>query len=269
MYTVGAKHHLTYQTYDVKTKKWSDPIKTDYCTNGSFALSAYHDVDASDTKLMLCWEGSSGFIQSMTGSKDGFSGKVIPIDQLTDGKMTLGQIGASLFLVYKERNTRKMRITSYNTASFNSFKGLNFSGNPKEIANDTTIYEWSVTDFTVGHFSKKMAAQSDDYQNLGDMTMATADGEMHLVHRGGYTDLNNAYTEIFGLTGIYSAASQLSNGWGTLNQAGWTNESEMTEVNIDPASPVSMCSDGKTLTLVWTDSVSKTIQYIKGTYVSK
>ena len=43
----------------------------------------------------------------------------------------------------------------------------------------------------------------------------------------------------------------------------------MTEVNIDPISPISMSSDGKTLTLVWTDSKSKTIQVQQGTYTSK
>ena len=263
----GADNDLIYQTYDTKTKRWSNPHDTKQSTNGAFALSAYHDVEASDNKLMLCWEGSSGFIQSMIGDANGFSGKVVPINQLTDGEMTLGQVGASLFLVYKERNTRKMRITSFNTGSFNSFNATDFQGNPAP-ENNTTLHEWSVTDYTVGHFSKKMAAQSDDYQNLGNMTMATADGEMHLVHRGGYPDLDNAYTETFGLTGIYSAASQLSNGYGTLNQAGWTDELKMSKVNIGIKSPISMCSDGKTLTLVWADSKSKTIKYQQGKYSS-
>ena len=96
--------------------------------------------------------------------------------------------------------------------------------------------------------------------------MATADGEMHLVHRGGYKDLPNVYTEVFGLTGIYAAESQLSNGYGTLDQAGWTTEEEMTDVAINVNSPISMASDETTLTLVWADANSKTIQYKQGKY---
>jgi len=180
--------------------------------------------------------------------------------------MTLGQLGASLFLVYKERNTRKMRITSYNVGPFNAFDAVNFQDQPDPV-NNTTLYKWSVTDYNVGHFSKKMASLANEYQNLGNMAMATASGEMHLVHRGGYEDLSNAYTEIFGLTGIYSAANQLSNGFGTLNQAGWTIEEEMADVAIDPESPIAMSSDGNTLTLVWADSESKTIKYRQGSYL--
>ncbi len=261
------QNELQYQTYDITTKKWSQPINTKENCSGSFALTSYNDVAESNEKLMLCWTDQQGFIQSKTGNSKGFSETVIPVNQLTDGEMTLGQIGASLFLVYKERNTRKMRITSYNTAGFNSFDAI-FEG-MKFPTDNTTLHEWSVTDFTVGHFSKWMSAQGEEYQNFGDMTMATADGEMHLVHRGGYPVLANAYTEMFGLTGIFSSASQLSDGFGTLNQAGWTTETEMVEVNIDPTSPISMCSDGKILTLVWADSESKTIQYRQGTYSKK
>jgi hypothetical protein len=266
VYKKGAKNYLTYQTYDVKTKKWSEPIETKYSTDGHFALTTYHDMANSDDKLMLCWEGSSGFIQSMTGSANGFTETVIPVGQLTDGQMTLGQIGASLFLVYKERNTRKMRITSYNTGDFNSFDMI-YEGT--EIPDDnTTLHEWSVTDYPVGHFAKKMAAQSDEYLNYGNMTMATASGEMHLVHRSGFPSKSNVYTEIFGLTGIFSTANQLSDGFGTLNQAGWTHETEMANVNIDYTGPISMCSDGETLTLVWADSNSNTIQSKQGKYSS-
>jgi len=96
--------------------------------------------------------------------------------------------------------------------------------------------------------------------------MATISGEMHLVHRGGYPDLSNAYTEIFGLTGVYAASHQHSNGYGTLHQAGWTKEEEMGAISINPDSPISMCSDNSTLTLVWIDSVSGTIKFRQGAY---
>lgn len=262
---IGANGELMLTTYDSITKQWSKTTSLQQTTTGSIALTSYLDMATHETKMMLCWTTERGFIQSMNGDVHGFSGKVVPVNQLTDGDMTLSQVGATLFLVYKERNTRKMRITSYNTGPFNAFKAHDFQDNPAP-ENNTTLHQWSVTDFAVGHFAKKMAALADEYQNLGHMAMATISGEMHLVHRGGYKDLPNVYTEIFGLTGIYAAESQLSNGYGTLDQAGWTKEVEMDNVAINVNSPIAMTSDYKTLTLVWADANTNTIQYKQGTY---
>ncbi len=258
-------NELSYLIYNATNQTWSSPTKMGVSTTGSFALTSYNDMAAKDQKLMLCWEGASGFIQSMQGNEKGFSGKTVPVNQLTDGAMTLGQLGASLFLVYKQRNTRKMNITSFNTGDFNAFEAHDFHG---KLApeNNTSLHEWSVTDFTVGHFSKKMAALGNEYQHMGALAMATADGEMHLVHRAGYPDTPHAYTEIFGLTGIYSAANEFTNGYGTLDQAGWTLEKEMTDVSFGVDNPISMCSDGQTITLVWIDTKSDTIKYKTGTY---
>ncbi|WP_420572722.1 alkaline phosphatase family protein [Kordia sp.] len=263
---IGAGGELMLTSYDATEKKWSHTIPLGQKTTGSIAMTSYLDMATSENKLMLCWVTENGFIQSLEGTKTaGFEGKVIPVNQLTDGDMTISQLGASLFLVYKERNTRKMRITSYNTGPFNAFEAHDFQDNPAP-QNNTTLHQWSVTDFSVGHFSKKMAALADEYQNLGHMAMATVSGEMHLVHRGGYQDLPNVYTEIFGLTGIYSAESQLSNGYGTLDQAGWTVEQEMTDVTINVNGPVAMSADATKLTLVWLDAGTNTIQYKEGKY---
>jgi len=263
----GADGALERATYNASGDQWSALSSIHQTTTGSFALCAFEDIATSTERLMLCWAGTDGFIQSMLGDESGFTGDVVPVNQLTDGAMTLGQVGASLFLVYKERNSRKMRMTSYNTGPFNAFKAHNFQDQPAP-ENDTTLHQWSVTDFTVGHFAKKMAALANEYQNFGNMAMDTVSGEMHLVHRGGYVDKSNAYTEVFGLTGIYSAANQFSNGYGTLDQAGWTDEEEMTEVQIAPTSPIAMCNNGKQLTLVWADSSTGSIQYRVGGYGS-
>ncbi len=260
-----SSNNLQMATYNSSSREWSQPSSLNQSTSGSFALTSYFDIANQANKLMLCWVSDDGFIQSMTGDTNGFSGTVVPVNQLTDGPMTLAQLGGSLFLVYKERNTRKMRITSYNVAPYNSFDALNFQDQP-DPNNNTTLHEWSVTDYTVGHFSKKMAALANEYQNLGNMAMATASGEMHLVHRGGYDDLSNAYTEIFGLTGIYSSASQLTNGFGTLDQAGWTVEEEMSDVSISPDSPIAMCSVDDKLILVWSDSDGQTVYFKQGGY---
>jgi hypothetical protein len=256
---------LVYRTYDVTNQKWSEMFSLNFTAHGSFDVFAFNDVEAQCQKLMLCWNQVDGFMNSMIGTEKGFSHQIVPVGHLTDGKMTLGQVGASLFLVYKERNTRKMRMCSYNTAAFNSFQAFDFKGKPAS-QNDTTIYLWSRSDFEVGHFSKKFAADGTTYQHLGQPVMATADGEMHMVFRAGYPDKKYANTSIFGLTGIYSAETQMSNGYGTLDQAGWTNETPLNQIKMNPNSPISMSSDGKVLTLVWQDATTGTIQCMQGGY---
>lgn len=262
---IGAKGELMTASYNAAKKQWSALTSLKQSTTGSIALSSYNDVAEAKQKIMLCWVSANGFIQSMEGNEKGFSGTVVAVNQLTDGPMALGQLGASLFLVYKERNTRNMRMTSFNTAPFNAFEAHDFQGNPAP-ENNTTLHQWSVTDYPVGHFSKKMGALANKYQNLGKLCMAGIEGEMHLIHRGGYPDKANAYTEFFGLTGIYSAQNQFSNGYGTLNQAGWTLEQELTDININPESPLAMCSDGNTFTVVWQDGKSGKICVKQGGY---
>ena len=261
---------LSWSKRDDKSGKWSAPEKLDVKSKGSIALCSFLDYKDNQSKLMLCWTDGDGFIHSMMGTSKGFSGKAVPVGQLTDGDMTLGQVGGSLFLVYKERNTRKMRMTSYNVAPFNAFKAVNFQ-DAAAPDNDTSLHQWAVADYPVGNFAQKMAALANEYQNRGDMTMATVSGEMHLVHHGGYLDKTHAYTEVFGLTGIFTATNQWSNGYGTLDQAGWTLESELTNVQIDKKHDtkrglLSMCSDGDTLTLVWTDMNNQTINFMQGGY---
>ncbi|MDF1697608.1 MAG: alkaline phosphatase family protein [Saprospiraceae bacterium] len=261
----GNNGQLLFSAYNPAIKKWAEPHSINQNTSGSFALSSYRDVANSSNKLMLCWVDDNGFIQSTIGDASGFSGPLIPVKQLTDGPMALRQLGASLFLVYKERNTRKMRITSYNVGPFNAFEAVDFQGN-KAPNNYTTLHQWSPTDYVVGHFSKKMAALANEYQNLGQMAMATISGEMHLVHRGGYEDTPNAFTEMFGLNGIYTASSQFTNGFGTLAQAGWTLETEMSDITIAPTSPIAMCAGESKIVLVWSDTVSNNIVYREGGY---
>ncbi len=261
----GKDGELFTSSYSASKKEWTQVTSLQQNTSGSLALTAYYDMKSCEHKFMLCWVSSDHFIQSMQGTVTGFSNTVVPVNQLTDGPMTIEQLGASLFLVYKERNTRKMRMTSYNTGAFNAFDAVDFQDNPAP-ENNTSIHQWSVMDFTVGHFSKKMAALANEYQNLGQMAMATVSGEMHLVHRGGYSDTPNAFTEIFGLTGIYTATNELSNGFGTLDQAGWTKEQEMTALTLAPDSPIAMCSNQEMITLVWADTKSNTIKYQQGGY---
>ena len=217
---------------------------------------------------MVCFAGDSGFIHYLIYIDGVWKSDAADVGQLTDGPMAMAQLGPSLYLVYKERNTRHMRMTSYNLAPFNAFEAKAFDDS-KAPQNDTSLHLWSPADMHVGHFSKKMSALQNNYQALGRLALAAIEGEMHLVHRGGYKDTPGAYTEMFGLTGIFTAAKQKTNGYGTIDQAGWTIEETLPRVTLNPRSGIGIASDGHQTTLVWQDKTSKKIQYLTGGYSPK
>jgi hypothetical protein len=251
---------------------WSTPKPVPHAkATGSFALSAYTDptdATADETaKTMLVWRQASGFMQSCVFCNGAWQDQQA-VGQLTDGPMALAQFGPSLFLTYKERNTRHMRMTSYNLAPFNAFKALAFDGTAAP-QNDTTLHEWNAADFHVGHFARKFAAQQNDYQAMGGLALAAIDGEMRLVHRGAYSDTPSAFEETFALTGILTSGNAYSNGYGTLDQAGWTVETELPGVQLDPDSAIAMTASGDDYVLVWQDSKTKALSWRRGGYKAR
>lgn len=244
---------------------WNTAQSLGQATQGDIALAAYTDYADRKQKLMLCWAEAQGFINSMHFADNSWQAPQ-PTGQLTDGKITLSQFGPSLFLVYQQRNTRKMRITSYNTGPFNAFEAKAFNEAPTPN-NNTSLHQWSPADWPVGHFALKMAALQDQYQTIGPLCMAAIDGELHLVHRQGYADTPNANTCVFGLTGIFTASSPLTNGYGTLDQAGWTLEQELTTISIAPNAPLAIASSGTTLLLAWQDQGGN-MHYCTGHYTA-
>lgn len=233
-------------------------------TPESIAFTEYQDYADSAWKFMFCWSDSTGLISYQVYSGGSWQTKQ-SVGQYTDGPLQVAQMGPSLFLVYKESNTREMRMTSYNLAPFNAFDAQNFEDQP-DVENNTSLHAWSPADFPVGNFAKKMNATQNQYQSRGAMAMATIAGEMHLVHRGGYTDTPQAYDTFFGLTGIFTASSQWTNGFGTIDQAGWTTENELSDVQLAVDGPMAMASDGTSLFLIWLDQMSNTLKYKTATY---
>lgn len=249
---------------------WSDATSIQQQTSGSIALTSYTDDADGNGKLMLCWQTENGFIKYSIFNGGQWNATTGDVGQLTDGPMTLAQMGPSLFLVYKERNTRRMRMTSFNLAPFNAFKATAFGGGSAP-ENDTSLHQWSPADWPVGNFAKKMAALQNDYQALGRLAMSTIDGEMHLVHRGAYTDVPSGFSEVFGLTGIFTASNQLTNGHGTLDQAGWTVEQEHQWIQLDPSSGIAMTSNGQQFILAWQPAANSgaTMKFCTGGYKRK
>lgn len=103
----------------------------------------------------------------------------------------------------------------------------------------------------VGHFADKLSALQNDYRADGRLALAAIDGELRLVHRGDYGDTPGAFTEAFGLTGILTPADQRTNGFGTLNQAGWTRESAVEGTSLTPDSALALTIDSTGYVLIW------------------
>ena len=99
--------------------------------------------------------------------------------------------------------------------------------------------------------------------------MATIEGEMHLIHRGGFKDRPSAYTEYFGLTGVLTPNDALTNGYGTLEQVGWTEEEKLSTIQLDTESPIAMGSDGEQLMVVWRERKSGELKFMTGGYVRR
>lgn len=217
----------------------------------NLCLAGYHETDGTP-KAMACGQDAQGWIYYQIFDGAGWSAPQ-PVNQISDGPMALGQIGGSLILTYKERNTRGMRCVNYNLAACNAIKALDFQDNPAP-QNDTGQHVWAVADFPVGHFAKKFAALKDAYQSHGQMCLATIEGELHLVHRGAYKDTPQACHTCFGLTGLTAPLHQLTNGYGSLDQAGWTQETQLKGVTFVTDNPHGLCADGDTLVLVWRDA---------------
>lgn len=260
----SAENELQFASHE-NGSGWTNLQSLDINTPSDFALANFHDDSDGKDKLMLCWQDVKGFIWNLTYADRKWQDKLGEVGQLTDGPMALAQLGASVFLVYKERNTQKMRITSYNVGPFNAFEAKAFDNTPAP-ENNTSLHQWAPADFHVGNFAKKLAALQNDYRASGNLAMAAIEGEIHLFHRGAYQDTPSAYTEVFGLTGIFTPENEDSNGFGGLDQAGWTKERKLPEVQLDPESGISLSSDGERFTLVWQEMGSKRLLYRQGAY---
>jgi hypothetical protein len=252
---------LLYRTYNVKTKEWSQrSINLGFRSRGSFDLISFFDATTREQKLILCWIGSQNEMEYMLGAEHGFDRMIFKIGQQTDGNIKLGQLGASLYLIYKEQQTEKLRITTYNTATFNEVLAIDMRGNPAE-ENNAMLNCWPIADFEVTDFSKDKTVAS-----LGSMALAAADGHLHFIYGDGQSEENKTYTSFLGFTGILTPLDVHSNGYGTLKESGWTKEKELPQVSSDKNSSIALSSNGKVLTFAWIDTTSGTIKYLEGGY---
>lgn len=266
LFLVYTDHNNALQCSTYQNAKWSNSLCLEQAEVAQLSITNYKDYNDGKQKLMLVWQDkSTTAIRSLTYADGSWETKAIDVGQFTDGHLAVSSLGASVFIVYKERNTFQMRMTSYNTAPFNAFKAHDFKNN-LDPANDTTLHEWSPMDFPVGHFSKKMNQHQDEYLANGTLAMASVDGELYLAYRKRYTDTPQLATTLFGLTGIMTAKSEETNGFGTLNQAGWTREEIHPNIELSIESANAMGSSNKALMHIFKEKGSKVLSFRMAEY---
>ncbi len=264
VFTQSDTNKLCYVSY-LQTNGWSHIQTLEQNNIGYLATTCFLDYASNAEQVMLAWQNKkTNQISSIIYADGKWAKSPTNVGQYTDGPITASSLGASVYLVYKECNTFKMRMTSYNTAPFNRLETALSEG----VNNNTTLHQWSPMDFHVGHFSKKENQRQDVYLANGRLAMASIDGEMHLAYRGRYNDTPSAITTCFGLTGIYTAESELTNGYGTLNQAGWTLEEKHKDIVLNSSSALSMASNSDQFMMVYEEANTNVLSYVIGGYIA-
>ena len=98
--------------------------------------------------------------------------------------------------------------------------------------------------------------------------MASSHGELRLAYRQPYSDTPQVNSAIFGLTGILTASSWKTNGFGTIDQAGWTIPETLDGVTMDSDGAIGMCAYGENggFLLVYQESGQKDLYQYRGTW---
>jgi len=267
VFTQGKNNELFYIVY-TESNDWSEAISLAEKSVGHLTITTFEDYESNDQKVLLAWRNlDTNKIYSLIYSSGNWQKSKVDVGQFTDGPIAACALGASIYLVYKECNTFNMRMTSYNTAPFNTLKPKESQGSNVEN-NNTTLHKWSPMHFLVGHFSKRDNQMKDEYLAIGQLGLAAIEGEMHLVHHPRSPEQSTAFTTCFGLTGIYTAESEQTNGFGTLNQAGWTSEKILDDILLDPKNVLSIASNGNKMMMVYKNLGTNDLYYSTGEYTS-
>jgi hypothetical protein len=233
----------------------------------AFSIVSYLDYGDQKQKLMLAWS-ADGALQSQIFA-DGAWAAPVAVGQQTDGAIVLAALGTSLFLIHTASGV--MNVVSYNTAPFNV---VTSAGN-----SNTTQYVWSPSEFPVQHFAAgPMRAPGTDrslapYGGTGPFAAATLDGVIHFV----YAAMNEStlQTATFCISGVLTpqnpvnykqSGSGMSNGYGTLAEAGWSRQTTIDGVAISSASALAMAASGETVVLLSQKTSGAALQLSVGSY---
>jgi hypothetical protein len=232
---------------------WSAPQQVATAVQ-AFSLVAYLDYGDQTEKLMLAWSSASG-LQAQVFANGQWT-LPVAIGQQSGGAVVLATLGGSVFLISQTEGSASMNVVSYNTAPFNVVTSAGDS--------NTTQYAWSPSQFPVQHFAAgpTRAPGADDslapYQGAAPFAAAALDGVIHFVHRG--TKDSTLHTTKFSISGVLTPESPvnykqsgpgLSNGYGTLAEAGWSRQVPVSGVAVDGSSAMALGRAGSELILLW------------------
>lgn len=268
---------LTYQA----SSGWSPtPAPLGVESPGSVAMCAFSQPTGTGTgtlasDLMLVYADSNQALQSVVCS-GGAWGTPSPVGYQTDGSIALSALGGSVYLVYKVVGSSRMNCVLYNAAPYNQVT----PGGP----NDTVLNAWSASSYQVGHYRPakdihtpgEPEPKGNDYRAAGALAMAELDGEIHLVYP--HAANIGLHTTVLSLSGLMasemptisgmpssnvSPSSQYSDGYGTLAEAGWSDQE--TVAGAEGASPGSLAvsGTGSGLLLLYQDSAGA-LRYVTG-----
>ncbi|WNZ60974.1 alkaline phosphatase family protein [Myxococcus sp. MxC21-1] len=259
---------------------WSSaPTQVATGARGALSLVAFADGQ----RLMLAYRTEEGAIQSRIHQRGAWEGEVQVPGAFTEGPMTLGSLGASLYLIYRPTGGTHMSVVSYNTAPFNVVIPTSHSKLPGGDG-ITTRDMWSPSQFPVAAFTRQPLADSDGEPEpwnrpyTGGSPLATAEfaGVLHLVHPVG--SQLPLMTETFSLSGLMTPAKSVAyatqdpasfnDGFGTLAQAGWSPQSPILGAHGAPGGGLGMARVGDALVLAFQPEAGGRIHLREGRYLS-
>ena len=270
---------LNALSYGVGSGWSSAPTQVATGARGALSLVAFSDGQ----RLMLAYRTEEGAIQSRVHQRGAWAAAVQVPGAATEGPVTLGSLGASLYLIYRPTGGTHMSVVSYNTAPFNVVITPADSRLPG-VDENTTRDTWSPSQFPVAAFTRQPLADSGGepepwnrpYAAGSPLAMAELAGVLHLVHP--VSPVLPLMTETFSLSGLMTPAkpvayvtkdlASFNDGFGTLAQAGWSPQTPISGAHGAPGGGLSLARVGDVLVLAFQPEAGGSIHLREGGYVS-
>lgn len=241
----------------------------------------------NQTALLLAYSDEQGNVYS-SRNDDGQWQQPDRLIAQSDGQVALCALGSNILLLYKVPGTNSLACLTYNTAPFNkvTVESSKYAGQ----YDDTTVNEWSPCAYSVNSYSftptimtpahnkptDEPAPDCAGYHADGKITCATLDGVVHLLHNN--SGSRQLVTETFSLGGILTPRNPVSydpqqndttsNGYGTMYEAGWSQQQAVPGILRAPDSPMTVAQFNGALWLFYQGVEGGDIQVCRAGYVS-
>ena len=236
---------------------------------GALALVAFDE----GRQLMLVWSDEAGRLFSLTEGDGTWATEPVVIGAgsekpfITQGAVCLAVLGSSIFCIFESARTDALLVVSYNCAAYNVI-----TAGPSKYSgpyNNTTVGLWSPSAFPVEAFAGvpspitpgEPEPHTEMFPGRAPLACATLDGVIHLAH--GTARGNHLVTETMSINGLltpklpvsYASSDQITtnNGYGTLAQAGWTEQTAVEGTSLGSQLALAMCCDGPRLWLAYAE----------------